>query len=177
MQNAAGGPFADFDIHALYEALDAKRAARGMSWQQVAREMGSRSGSTPGRSLSSSTLSGIRKRRALEGDGVLQMLQWLGRTPESFVPGRPEVEAESSALPAPRTGGILRFDCRAIYLALDAQRRERGLTWREAAREMGVPNPAALTHLSKGGRTGFPQVMRILRWLRRPAVSFTRISN
>ena len=29
---------------------------------------------------------------------------------------------------------------------------------------------------SKGGRTGLPHVMRLVRWLRHPAGSFTRIA-
>jgi len=55
-------PFSDFDVHALYAALDAQRQARGLSWAQVAREMSDRLERTPVRPLSPSTLTGIRER-------------------------------------------------------------------------------------------------------------------
>jgi hypothetical protein len=51
------------------------------------------------------------------------------------------------------------------------------MTWKQVAHEIGGVNPAGLTRLSKGGRTAFPEVMRIVRWLGRPAASFTRLSN
>jgi hypothetical protein len=168
---------ADFDIEALSAALDAQRIARGLSWQQVAREINALFERTPATPLSVSTLTGMRGRAVLEGDGVLQMLRWLNRTPESFVPGSEEGAAESARLPDVAPHQILRFDTRKLYAALDAQRIERGLTWKQAADEIGGFNAAGLTRFSKGGRTGFPHVMRIARWLARPAVFFTRASS
>jgi len=57
---------------------------------------------------------------------------------------------------------------------LDAQRTARGLTWPQVADEIGGVAPGGLTRLANGGRVGFPEVMRIFRWLGRPAASFTR---
>jgi hypothetical protein len=37
---------AGFDLEALFDALDAQRRSRALSWQQVAREMGGLSAST-----------------------------------------------------------------------------------------------------------------------------------
>jgi hypothetical protein len=156
----------DFDIAALYAALDALRRARHLSWQQAAREIGG--------SISPPTVRGMRGRRVVEGDGVLQMLRWLGRTPESFVPGH---DGPNTPLPEVPPGRILRFDTVAIYSALDAQRGARGLAWSEVAREIGGCGAASLTRLSKGGRTGFPDVMRVARWLGRPVAAFTRIAE
>jgi len=121
-------PAPDFDIEALYDALDAQRRSRGMSWQQVAREISSLFRDAPARPISPSTLTGMRGRRVVEGDGVLQMLRWLGRTPESFVPGHEEPDAVAAALPALGPHQILRFDNRRIYAALEAQQVERGMT-------------------------------------------------
>ncbi len=44
---------------------------------------------------------------------------------------------------------------------------------------MPIGNIAAsgLTRLAKGGRVAFPHVMRITRWLGRPAATFTRASD
>jgi hypothetical protein len=169
---------ADFDIDALYTALDRERRLRDMSWQQLVRAMGHQSGKTHARHISPSTLSGMRKRRGVEADGVLQMLRWLGRTPESFAPpSNNRTFTGPATLPEVARGQVLRFDTRAIYLALDAQRISRGITWKQVAQEIGGLNPASLTGLSKGGRTWFPQVMRIFAWLGRSAASFTRASD
>lgn len=111
-----------------------------------------------------------------EGDGVLQMLRWLCRTPESFIASYSGSERNGERLPDVRPGQVLRFDTKKIYAALDAQRSKRKLTWAQVARETGV-GVLSLTHLSKGGRTGFPQVMRIAGWLGLPAARFTRASD
>ena len=166
---------ADFDIEALHAALDAQRQARGLSWQQAVREINTQFERTLARPLSPSTVTGMRGKRVIEGDGVLQMLRWLDRSPESFVPGSQESAAER--LPDIGTHQILRFDTRKLYAALDAQRIERGMTWKQVANEIGGLNAAGLTRLAEGGRTGFPDVMRMTRWLGRPAASFTRISD
>ncbi|MGH9780408.1 MAG: hypothetical protein ACRD33_01195 [Candidatus Acidiferrales bacterium] len=176
---------ADFSLRSLYEALDAQRGARGLSWAQATREMKGQSKARPfspaagpaavSHALSTSTVQGTRMRAVAEGDGVLQMLRWLNRTPESFVPGHPQAESVSARLPVVPAGRVLRFDTKRIFAALDLQRRERKMTWMQVATEAGV-GVSSLRHLSQGGRTAFPQVMRILRWLGRPAARFTRVS-
>jgi hypothetical protein len=104
----------DFDVAALYAALDVERQARGLSWAATARAIGS---------ISASTLTGMQTRRVVEGDGVLQVLGWLGRSPESFVPGA----SDGALLPTVPAGGILRFDPQRIYDALNTRRVERNL--------------------------------------------------
>ena len=167
---------ADFDFDALYDALDAKRRALGMTWQQATRAVNELFRNVPARPISASTLTGLRGRRALEGNGVLQMLLWLERTPESFSQRSERVRFDD-ALPRVGPSQILRFDTPALHAALDAQRGERGMMWREVAAEIGQLNPASLTRLAEGGRVGFPDVMRIVRWLDRPVASFTRGFN
>ena len=165
----------DFDIGALYAALDEQRQSRGLSWQHVMREINALFERTPARPISASTVTGMRKRAVIDGDGVLQMLRWLNQAPECFVPGHQEAAAEN--LPHVGPHQILRFDTKKLHSALDAQRAERGMTWEQVATEIGGFNAAMLTRLSKGGRTGFPHVMRITRWLGRPAACFTRAFN
>lgn len=165
----------DFDVDALHTALDGERRARGLSWQQLAREISAQFGRAGWRPIAASTLSGMRGKRVIEGDGVLQALRWLNRTPESFVPGH--TPAADEALPHVEPDGILRFDAVAIYKALDQQRIARGLSWPQLAREIGGVAPAGLTRLANGGRVGFPEVMRVFRWLGRPAASFTRAAS
>ena len=64
-----------FDTAALYEALDAHRRARGLTWAEVAAETG----------VAASTLTRTRLGGRLEVDGMLSMVRWVGRTVESFV--------------------------------------------------------------------------------------------
>lgn len=111
-----------------------------------------------------------------EGDGVLQMLLWLNRTAESFVPGYPESQEFSTRLPEVPPHKLLRFDTRKLHAAVDARRIQKKVNWAQAAKEIGV-GASSLTHLSDGGRTGFPQVMRIVQWLGRPAADFTRLTD
>ena len=64
------------------------------------------------------------------------------------------------------------------HSALNAERQERGITWKQVAEELGRGFAAnMLTHMSKGGRVGFPGVMRIVGWLGQPAANFTRPSR
>ena len=170
-------PSRDFSIEALYAALDAARRARGITWQETAREISSLFARAAARPISPSTLTALRGKRAVEGDGVLQMLRWLNRSPESFVVGYRVREGESTALPDVPPHKILRFDTAALHAALNAQRVERAMTWKEVAAQIGGVAPAALTQLSNGGRTAFPLVMRLSRWLGRPAAAFTRASD
>jgi len=164
----------DFALRALYDALDAQRRERGMSWTAVASEVNRFR--TTLRPIAVSTITSLREKPVGEGDGILQMLLWLGRTPESFVPSIPDADSAPYRLPALRTGQILRWDTRALFDAINAERARRQLTWTAMAREIRGFTPNMLTNLSKGGRTGLPHVMRMVRWLAQPAVTFTRIA-
>jgi hypothetical protein len=168
----------DFDVAALYAALDAQRQARGLSWQRVALEINRSSQRVPARSLSASTIASIRTKRSVEGDGVLQMLLWLQRSPESFVPGPCGIVPEAASLPPIAPHEVLRFDVRALYQALNSRREARGLTWAQLGLELGGFSASSLARLAKaGGRVAFPQVMRLTRWLEAPVAHFTRISD
>src|SRR5215813_7277276 len=160
-----------FQLRDVYAALDAERERRGISWQQVMREINAPFEHTTSRPISRSTVVGMRTKPVAEGDGTLQMLRWLRRSPESFVRG----EGSGVLLPVLQPHQILRFDTRKLHAALDERRREQGLTWGDVAREMGSPiSPSSLMHLSKGGRTGFPHVMWMVRWLGQPTTAFMR---
>lgn len=64
-----------FDAKALYGALDQRRAERGLTWAQVAGEMG----------VSRATLTRTRTGGRMEVDGMLAMVGWLGVPVERFV--------------------------------------------------------------------------------------------
>jgi uncharacterized protein YfiM (DUF2279 family) len=155
-----------FDILALYEALDDRRRASNLSWAAVARSIGG---------ISASTLTGLRQRRVVEGDGVLQMLRWLNRAPESFL-RRPR-STPTEHLPGVAPGEVLRFDARAIYAALDTRRAANQWTWSQLAAAIGGVSASMLTHLDRGGRVSMPSIMRVVVWLGQPTASFTRASK
>jgi hypothetical protein len=166
----------DFDHHALYLALDARRVERGLSWGAVAREITARGGGPVGR-LSRATLTGLPSRRFVEGDGVLAMLRWLDRTPESFMDGVVEPDAPHYRLPS-APGKVLRFDTITLHAALDTTRQSRGLTWEELARQISGASATGLQRLGERlGRIGFPQVGRLTRWLDQPTADFVRAAD
>jgi hypothetical protein len=161
----------DFDLVALSEALDARRAELCLTWQELAIQVTGRPSRRSDRRIAASTFKGMSQRGSVRDTVVLQAVRWLGRTPESFVPGLRE--APEFPLPDDDTGRPA-LDTRAIYLAMDDKRVRRELTWRDVARELGPGfNPGMLTRLAGGTHIGFPRVMRIFRWLERPVAEFT----
>ena len=162
----------DFDLNALYLALDEQRRARQLTWAAATREINRFE--TQGHPVASSTITGIANKSVGEGDGILQMLLWLRRSPESFIPGFVESDAERFQLPVVTQEQVLRWDTKGLHAALNAKRQARGITWKDVAREVGGYTPGMLNHLAKGGRVGFPGVMRLVRWLGQPAAAFTR---
>ena len=166
----------NFSLPALYAALDAERQARGLSWSEATKEMNGQSQNMGVRGLSPSTVGATRFRRTMEADGILQMLRWIDRAPESFVGGDRRFEEGDARLPEVPPRHVLRFDTTKLHAALEVRRVERKMSWDQVGREVGV-GKSSLMRLSRGGRTSFPQVMRIVGWLGEPAARFTRIAD
>ena len=158
----------------LHSTLDATRTARGLTWVELAREINKPFEGTTSIPIHPSTIRGMTTKRAVVGTVVLQVLRWLQRTPESFLTGRDAASTAEEALPEPGPGRVLRFDTRALYAALDARRREYGLTWKQLAAALPGFTESSLRNLSTGSATGFPPVMTLTQWLRRPAAQFVR---
>jgi hypothetical protein len=165
----------EFNARSLYAAMDAQREDHGLSWAQVAAELwdqssvlNERRGDHP---ISASTLTGIAKRGDCTCQHALFILRWLGRTPESFlVPAPPN--GDGAMLPVVGRDKRLRWNLAALADALDARRRERGLTWKALAAELGCTE-----HQVSGLRTvryaiGMRLAMRIVQWLQQPAAAF-----
>ena len=165
----------EFDVRAMYAAMDAQRAALGFSWPKVARALwdqsavlNERRGDHP---ISPATLTGIAKRGDCTCQHALFILRWLGRAPEDFLSGLP-VERGQFALPPAAEDRRLRWDLAAVYNALDERRRERGITWREVAQPLRCTQ-----HQLTGIRTaryaiGMKLMMRIVQWVAQPAAAF-----
>jgi hypothetical protein len=173
-------PDADFDIAALHSAIDEERVRRAISWNAVANAVNRADERINIHPISPSTIRGLKNKRwGVEGDGVLHMLLWLGRSPESFVPAHPGATHPDATLPRVSADQVLRFDVPLIYSKLDALRAARGLTWAQAADEIGglLCTADHLKSMRQQRRTSFPQVMRLARWLRCPAAALTRIAR
>ncbi len=157
-----------FDLNLLFAALDAQRIQRGLSWSSVAKEIEERYVK-----VSPSTIKGIREKANVEGDGCLQMMLWLEKTPESFVPG---LAHEDRFVLKPASKGILRFDVEKVYRLLESKRESDEITWGEVAEQIGGLSAQMLKRFEKGGRTSFPGIMRVARWLDVPIAELTRES-
>jgi hypothetical protein len=157
-----------FDVTALFAAIDEKRIREGLTWSGVAQEIERRFAK-----VSPSTIKRISKKSRVEGDGVLQMLLWLDRTPESFVPG---FHGPEERLRAPSGSNVLRWDTAKIFREIDRKRERSCLTWKETADQIGGMTPRQLMGLAKGGRTFLPEIMRVLAWLGISAGTLTKES-
>jgi hypothetical protein len=166
-----------FDMRALHAALDDESRARKLTWDQLAAEVSEPFKHTPSIPISPGTLRTMTAKRSVTSAVVLQVLRWLRRTPESFLSGRDRPPAPGEELPETGPGQILRFDTAAIHAALDAKRREQGMTWKEVAREIRGFTPGMLTNLANGPLIGFPRVMGLTLWLGRPASDFVRVRS
>lgn len=164
----------DFDISALFEALEAQRTSRGLSWAQVAHEFWEQSAVLNqrrggGHPMSPSTITAMAKRGNTTCQHALIMLRWLGRSPESFIPGG---GGKGAPLPPAGPDRCLRWDLRSLYDALDARRQERQMTWPQAARALRC-TPNQLTGIRRARyATNMRLAMRITQWLGRPAADF-----
>lgn len=164
----------DFDVRALYAALDSERRSRSLSWSGLTREVNAQFREVPCHPIATSTITSLKDKREVSGNAALQMLAWLDRTPESFLPGGTTNRADPrEALPRLGPDRILRFDTPAIHRRMDAVRVQRDLTWKQVAEEIGGMNAAQLTRFGKGSLIGIVGVGRIAQWLGRPVASFT----
>jgi hypothetical protein len=161
-------------MQALHAALDAARRARGLSWVALVSEINQPFEGTPSIPISVATVRGMQSKRSVTSAVVLQILRWLGRTPESFLSRGDAAPQALEILPDPGPSRVLRFDTRAMHAALDAERIKQGMKWKQVADELPGFTASMLTNLATGPLIGFPRVMMITQWLGRPAASFVR---
>jgi hypothetical protein len=159
-------------MRALHAELDEKRRIRGLSWTQLATEIDRPFETTASIPISPGTLRDMLKKRSVTSAVVLQVLRWLGRTPESFLSDPTRSASLEQQLPDAGMDRILRFDTRAIYDALQQERLRRGLTWQQVADEMPGFTPSMLTSLAKGPLIGFPGVIDLNPMDRLPSSRF-----
>jgi hypothetical protein len=156
----------EFDPRALYDAVDAERRQRGMTWASLSKEL----------HVSTATIKSMTTRkRAIELDGVLALARWVGRTVESFAggDGGPPPQAGSYGT----TGRFLRFDTAALSATVSEERTRRGMTWDQVAREIWPSGPSRanlLKGMARGGRSNIYTALAVCEWLGRPLHFFQR---
>jgi hypothetical protein len=174
----------EFDGKALYAALDAKRLAEGLSWSGAAAAIWNM---TPALNaardarglanhpISPSTLLNLGKRGNTSCQHALFFLRWLGRTPESFLPGAPH----DAGAPLPEGGPARRprWDLKALHAGLNGARGTRGVTWAQTAHDLRC-QPGQLTGLKTARyATGMGLAMRITQWVGQPAADFMYLAR
>jgi hypothetical protein len=127
--------------------------------------------------ISVGTIRDMHKKSAVTSAVVFQVLRWLRRTPESFLSGEVLTLPASVELPEPGPSRILRFDTRAMFRALDTERANRVMNWKQLAEQLPGFTPGMLRNLANGPLIGFPRAMLIPQWLGRPAAEFVRIDR
>jgi transcriptional regulator with XRE-family HTH domain len=65
------------------------------------------------------------------------------------------------------------LDVDALYVTLDSERRQRGLSWRQLAQEAGV-GPSTLSRMAQGNRPDVDSFAALVHWLGLPAEEFMR---
>ena len=71
---------------------------------------------------------------------------------------------------------MIRFDSKALYVALDERRSALGLSWKQVASEAGV-SVSTLTRTRLGGRLEVDGMLAMVSWLGRSVESFVRGSD
>jgi transcriptional regulator with XRE-family HTH domain len=66
-----------------------------------------------------------------------------------------------------------RLDVAALYVTLDSERQQRGLSWRQVAQGAGV-GPSTLSRMAQGNRPDVDSFVALVQWLGVPAEQFMR---
>lgn len=155
----------DFDVFGLFEVMDAKRHAEGLTWGQVNSRLAW---------MSKATLDRMRERGQSTCNHILPLVQWVGRTPESFTvdPGG----AVHELLPDPSPGRWRWWWAHHDLAAeVGAKRLDLGLSWNGVAEAMGLGTAGAaavagIDNLRYGPPIGLAMIAA--RWVQRSAASF-----
>ncbi|HVI19287.1 MAG TPA: hypothetical protein VM712_12960 [Gaiellales bacterium] len=168
-----------FDGSSLIAALDAQRGDRSLDWNALADELWRQSADLNAALGDHAMCPGALVRTARRGTMSCQyaliILRWIQRPPEDFLTG-PVVDVGDASLPVAGAEHRLRWNLNEVYTALNARRRERGLTWAELATELDC-TPSRLTNLRTARLADMGLAMRITQWLGQPAASFVHATE
>jgi len=152
----------NFDVFALWNAVDAQRRERDLSWHRVTQILGW---------MSQDTIARMGERGLATCNHVLPMIEWVGRTPESFT-----IDPEGAVhelLPKPgERGWRWWWRIRDLGSDLERERIARELTPSQLAGELRLTTREIAR--VRRSRYGVPigVAMIIARWLERSAASY-----
>lgn len=165
-----------FDTNALYEALDAQRLQRGLSWTGVAKEFWELDAALNKQRLhdnpfSATTITSMKEKQRTSCQHALFMLRWLNLAPECFLE-EPPTNARDISLPQVPSGRRLRWSLQGLYAGVNKKRQDEGKTWAEAAAVLKC-SPNQLTGLRTAKyATNIDLAMRIVQWTDRRSTDF-----
>lgn len=148
----------DFDYRGLWQAIEAERQARGLSPTALLKDIAW---------LSAGVLNKLEHGGGTTCQHVTGLLRWLGRSPESFMPG----VSDKPEYAIPDVGHFaVRWSMPALWEAVDARRIELGMSWHQVGDELNWPTVKAFKKI----KYGIPMdlAMRVTRWLGQPAATF-----
>ena len=175
-RDARGGLRAgDFDVRALFEALDRQRLERALNWRQVAEAIWAQSSelneARHDHPIAVRTITGMGTRGDTSCQHALFMLRWISRAPEDFI-ARPIEGIAQVGLPVAGPDRRLRWKLDALYEALNARRREEQLTWTSLADLLSCTQSQLTGVKTARFAIGMRLAMRITQWLGCPAAEF-----
>jgi len=151
-----------------------------LSWKQVAEQLSELSSDLNDRRrdhpISPSTLTNMAKNPRTSCQHALFMLRWLGRAPESFLPGA-TVDGARFDLPLAGPDRRLRWSLKLLYTTMDEKRVGEGLTWPELAAVLGCSSNQLTGLRTARFATNMDLAMRIAQWTGRPAADFVYPAN
>ena len=163
-----------FDCASFFAALDDQRRSRDLDWNQVADELYGQSSTLNAQLMDQAICPGavvrVNRRGTISCQYAMSMLRWLDRAPEEFLTG-PAVDVGDVRLPKAGPDSRLRWNLNELYIELNHERVERGLTWAELAHILDC-TPSRLTNLRTARLADMDLAMRITQWLGRPAAAF-----
>ncbi len=128
--------------------------------------------------VSVTTIKGMTFRSTLEVDGVMIILQWLGRRLDDFIvrSSTPSERTHQGDNQPPIPQLYARFDTIALHAALNRKRAEHGLSWSQVAGQLGL-SVGSIARFTRGGRTSTGTLIPALEWLQQPAETFMQPSQ
>ena len=173
-------PAEEFDLHAFFDAVDARRRERQLSWPALATVILEQSrvlnDERKDHPISPTTIRKLAEGRGLSSQHSLFLLRWLGVPPETFI-AAPQPGTAGIPLPLADESHRLRWNLRKVYGALNAARIARDATWQQAAHRLHcTTNPLTGLRTAKFA-TGIRLAMRITQALHRPAADFVYVAE
>jgi hypothetical protein len=126
--------------------------------------------------ISPSTITGMPKRGDLTCQHALFFRRWL----DSYAGESSHAADARFRVDAPAGGGAdkrLRWNLAALHDALNAQRQERALAWKQLARQLRGTESQLTGIKTAKYAIGMRLAMRIVVWLERPAAAFVYVAQ